>query len=158
MTTFLQAIRTRSTKTTQVLDVIGTNLAAYGAPIAANLAKANALNAVGGHLPAWAEQALNSVSGANPALVALTNQELLHIGGWPDAEKDKVREALYQAIQAGRAVRFYWELYAGANSVSQVDNLAGPGDISITFRSPQSKVKIKGAPSGQPDDVTVDVP
>ncbi len=152
--TFIDAVNTGQTNTTRALEVIGTNLAAYSG-FAAALATPGALKAdpSTGLLPAWAGAVL---SGVGVGALALTPAELLHIGAWPDAEKEKVRAALYQAMQAGNAVHFSWQLYPGADSISHVDNLPG-GDFKVTFLSPQSKVRVKVVP-GQPDDYTVDVP
>jgi len=42
-------------------------------------------------------------------------------------------------------VKFYWDVNDDPNetkSITRVENLAGPGDIVITFRSPQQSVRV----------------
>ena len=95
------------------------------------------------------------------ALIArgkLTNDEVNHLDKWPDPEKVKVRNALVTALGSSpvRDAQFYWEFYDGAASVTQVDNLAGPGDIIVTFRSPRANLRIDS--TFNLGEIKVDVP
>ena len=89
-------------------------------------------------LPDWAEQEL--------ANAGLKPNEITHVAKWPPGEKEKFREALVAAISAdpdnSRKLEFFWELYDGDASVTQVvPPLPGAGDITVTFRSPSKKVR-----------------
>lgn len=74
----------------------------------------------------------------------LGTTELDHIDEWPDVEKRKVRRALVVALNSNpqRDVEFFWELYNGSASVAQIDNLHGPGTITVRFLSPRANVRV----------------
>ena len=150
MRTFLRAIRTGKTRTTKALE----ELVRARNPALINRLRASprALNG----LPAWLRAALVNQGAANPAL-DLSDEEFNHIRHWPNSEKRKVRNWIDTAIgPPARNVHIRWKLHAGNASDNDVDNLPGPGDITITFRSPESRVRARGGP--RPDDVTITVP
>lgn len=69
--------------------------------------------------------------------------ELDHIDGWPDGQKNDVRERLVHAIDNDHPFDFYWELHGGAQEQTVVPPLPPPdprGDI--VFRSPREKVSV----------------
>ena len=69
-----------------------------------------------------------------------------------------MRGALLSALASGQRVRFHWELYDGAESVSVIDAPAPPDEITITFRSPWGKLRVRGVRAGKPNDIHVNVP
>ncbi len=128
--------RTGVTNTTQALDAL------YRARPAAVVAALSATGPFGG-LPA-------------PYLTALSRrglsaEEVKHIRDWPEGDKERVREAVLNAITANRTVHFAWKLYDGSKERTTI-RAAGPGAITITFFSPWSNVRAVGR-----DDLTVDV-
>ncbi len=78
-------------------------------------------------------------------LLALKPKEIEHINNWPQAEKEKVRDALRDAHAAGKAVRFRWELARVADETTETDVTATP--IEIYFQSPYDRVKKWGLPT-----------
>ncbi len=167
---FIDALKTGKTNTTKVLDLLGTaaNLATYttatwtdGITIATHLATVGALNALTtvpsvGHLPDWAEAELINKAGAAIPPLTLTPDELLHIGRWPDPEKEKVRIALYKAITNGLNVHFFWEIYYDGGTDTQIIDPDTTGGITIKFRSPAANIRLTQVAGA--DDITVDVP
>ena len=81
----------------------------------------------------------------------LSTEELEHIRDWPDADKEKVREAVLNAISSDQRVRFAWKLHDESKESTTIET-ADSGAITITFFSPWSNVRAVGR-----DDVTVDV-
>ena len=70
-----------------------------------------------------------------------------HINQWPAAQKERLRKALVHAIENGVKVRFFWELYGGTNETTTItpEPLPMSGTITITFLSPQSRVRVSNA-------------
>lgn len=150
--TFLEAVRTRRTTTTDALDSIFSDPASVPAEVKEHLANANALNKA--RSAAWRESA--PVGWARSALKAagLNKAECDHVRDWPDDEKEKVRAALHIALKRGLSVRFNWELWTGNKSVSDVPaRLPADGTVQITFRSPEQRVRVRGG-----RELDVDVP
>ena len=134
MQTFLNSVRTGETKTTRALERLWTD---RGSSLATNASRKGALNG----LPDWLRSALTR-QGDQHAPVALSEIEFDHIRDWPDAEKEKLRQALLASLgPPRRTVRFRWALSKDSTSVNPVDNLYGPGDMTITFNSPEKNVK-----------------
>jgi hypothetical protein len=133
--TFRKAASTGDTKTTQALKTLYT---ALNPALVAALRTASPFTG----LPAPFLGALSSLG--------LSQLELDHIRDWPDAQKEMVRQAVVTAIGAGDNVEFFWKLHDAAQEQTTI-NIA-PGVITITFYSPESKVRLVG-----PDDVTIDV-
>jgi hypothetical protein len=97
-----------------------------------------------------------------PFLDALQNEglderEIQHIIDWPTSQKNRVRNAVRNAIAAGHAVRFRWKLYDDdpGNPTGPKTAVGRPanGTVTITFYNPWIKVRVVAR-----DDVTVDVP
>ncbi len=127
-----RAIRTRSTRTTRALKQLFTNPSQHqGTADFSKLDTPHALDAVSGALPGWAQNRLST----------LTPLELAHIGSWPDEGKEKVRQALVKAVKTPLPVKFFWEVHPGSNEVTLIEDPDMTGGITITFRSPESKVK-----------------
>jgi hypothetical protein len=141
---FLQALRTRRTKITKVLDQLFTNPGPLGPPnphpLFAWLSGGNALDQP---LP---QQARNFLGG-----LGLSPAELAHIDNWPPQQKDQVRAKLITAIAGNRNVHFSWRLLAGPDEVTDIEDPDAAGEITITFRNPERKVRISG------NEVKVDV-
>ncbi len=136
MATFNRFRGTGDTNTTQALNAL------YRARPAAVVAALSATGPFGG-LP-------------DPYLTALRQrglsaEEVKHIRDWPEGDKERVREAVLNAIKAKRKVHFAWKLYDGSKETTTI-RTAGTGPITITFFSPWSNVRAVGR-----DDVTVDV-
>ncbi len=68
-------------------------------------------------------------------------RELTHINDWDRDAKEELRKALVQAILENRSVQFFWELYDGSKSDTEVHIPAGTADIIVTFRNPRSNVR-----------------
>lgn len=81
--------------------------------------------------------------------LGLNPKEVQHIDRWPTGEKQSVKTAVVTAIENNRQVEFFWDVYDGPTSVSKVDNLAGPGDVTVTFLSPRANVRTAGPTVGQ---------
>ncbi len=131
---FVNAIQTGRTHTTKALDSVDfhPHLGALGTP--------NVVDT----LPDWARAALQPT---------LSDAELDHIDSWPNDQKELVRRAVVTATQANRKVQFFWELHSGPNEATDIRD-DGKGEITVTFRSPRSKVRVSTATFG---DISVDV-
>ena len=129
---FVAAIQTGRTNTTRALEQLFANPGRHGSN--PNFPQLNTPNALNRPLAAWVQSELRAVG--------LTEPEIAHVDGWPDAEKEQVRQALVAAIQANRSVRFLWALHDGTSSENRIDNLNGTGDVVITFRSPRLNVRL----------------
>ena len=142
---FVNAVKTRRTKPTKVLDALFSSPAGYqGTPLLQSLRHAHALD----DLPQWAKDELVKPGQSDPEL-ALSAAELAHINSWPDDEKEKVRAAIVAAVDGARNITFLWELHDGALSVTQVDGLAGTGAITARFLSPRANIRKGGTTYGE---------
>ncbi len=148
---FEDAIRTGTTKTTRALEEL---YRSQGAALRPNLAATNALDG----LPPWLKTELQRQGAARPDL-QLSTKELNHIRDWPDQpDKRRIRVALRSAIANGQTVLFRWELSSGSGLTTDVPSLPlPPGPITITFRNPRGKIRVRGSQPA-PNDVTVIVP
>ncbi len=138
---FVDALKTRKTVINSALDQLFTESRRHEAYLA-ELSNPDALNSP---VPDWAKAELRKVG--------LGDVEFAHMNRWPDTHKEAMRKAIVTAIQTNRHVRFFWELHAGPDNVTDVQD-QGTGDITVTFRSPLSKVKVSMATFGE---ITVDV-
>lgn len=142
---FVNAVKSRRTKPTKVLDALFSKPASYqGTPLLTSLRQPHALD----NLPQWARDELGKPGTGTPEL-ALSNAEFVHINSWPNDEKEKAREALVAAVDGARSIAFHWELYDGALSVTQVDGLSGSGPIAVRFLSPRDNVRQGGLTYGE---------
>jgi hypothetical protein len=144
LATLLKAARTGKTGTTEALDVIFAQPGELGEhPNFPDLNQTGSLDV----LRAWARAELRKGG--------LRTYEISHIDDWPPAQKEQVREALVYAIGHDLPVQFFWKLYDGQDEETEIDPPAPFTDatgITITFRSPEGKVRMVG-----PDNLTVDV-
>lgn len=138
---FVEALQTKKTIINSRLDELCTDSRRHEACLA-NLNKPGALNRP---LAGWAKEELRTVG--------LGEVEFAHIDRWPDEHKEEVRKALVTAVETSRNVRFFWELYGGADNVTDVRD-GGTGDITVTFRSPQSRIRVSRTTFG---DLKVEV-
>lgn len=129
---FIAAVQTGRTNTTKALEMLFTNPGRHRTHT--NFGDLSVAGALNKPLAAWAKAVLRALG--------LSDPELAHIEDWPDTEKEEVRKALVVAIQADRNVRFLWELHDVAGSDNRVTNVDGPGDITVTFRSPRANVRL----------------
>ena len=95
-------------------------------------------------LPAYAEKMMNARN--------VNLGEIAHIKNWPKNHKKKIREALVKALNDGRAVYFFWELYEGDFETVDIKESGSTNPIIITFMSPRKNVSLAA-----PDDVQVAV-
>ncbi len=86
------------------------------------------------------------------ALRGLSREELKHIRRWPDADKERVRVAVLDAIRNHQTVRFAWKM-GEASKERTIIRPDGPGAIKITFFSPWDYLRALG-----PNNVCVDRP
>ena len=148
---FEDAIRTGTTKTTKALEEL---CRTQGAALRPKLAATDALDG----LPPWLKTKLESQGAAREDLELIT-KELNHIRDWPNRpDKRRIRVALRSAIANGQTVLFRWELSSGSGPTTDVPSLPlPPGPITITFRNPRGKIRVRGSQPA-PNDVTVIVP
>ena len=106
-------------------------------PLGPHLAELDSPDFAVNPLPQWAVDELKGKGG----LVAqpLSDEEIGHINGWPPKQKDRIRQAAWQAITSNRSVQFFWELWDGDQTETKVHD-AGTGEIIVTFRTPRTKV------------------
>jgi len=79
----------------------------------------------------------------------LGDKEIAHINAWPDEPKRRAA-AWLAAVTLQDDVAFRWELHGGDNedvAVSPTPPVSDTGPVTITFRSPQQKVHLSGAPT-----------
>ena len=127
---FITSLQTRETDTTKALTKLMTKPGRHKThPKISELRTTGTLD----KLPDWVRTELGNLG--------LTGGELDHIDQWPNDQKERARQFLVQAIDGDRNVRFYWELHGGAAEATDIQD-SGAGDIVITFRSPQQKVRV----------------
>lgn len=161
---FVKSLQTGRTDTTKALDLLSQqNLRADAADwdllqTPRSLDRPTSPNAPRGVAVGWWKKYLEQPAQQPPPLPsqALKTAELDHIDDWPDEQKEKVRETLVFAQLNKRKIHFFWELYRGEYEATEIVNPdpdTGPGaDITVTFRTPGSKVTLVG-----PNNVRVDV-
>ena len=88
-------------------------------------------------LPKWAVDELKGKSGL--VTQPLSDDDIRHINDWPPNQKDRIRQAAWQAITSNRSLQFFWELWDGDQTETKVHD-AGTGEIIVTFRTPRTKV------------------
>ena len=137
---FIDALRSRETHFTEVADAIFRNPGPLASAPAASAAWAEFQNsgALGDlNTPLLAQKspavaAFLQTRGMSPAEVA-------HIDKWDNGLKERIRDRLFRAIRDNEPIKFYWELYGDAQESADI------GDSTITFRSPQTGVRIVSA-------------
>jgi hypothetical protein len=126
---FVNAIKTGDTNITQGLE----RLANDPAKRQQYLNDINAAQTAVGALPGWLQIELIQAG--------LSQAEVDHCSRWPDAEKEKVRQRVADAIPEGRNIHFSWELWDGNDPDSDVRRDPDQ-DVRIVFRSPRKGVKL----------------
>jgi hypothetical protein len=129
--TFIAALQTGETRTTQALDkAVARRRGAKAAGLIQLLHKRGALNAP-------LQSALREAVGSAP----LPEQFIQHcIDGWPDAQKEQMRRTLVAAIRDGRRVRFAWGLTPVAGFKTEISD-TGAGAVVITALTPRSSLR-----------------
>lgn len=141
---FAEALRTRKTKGTKVLDLLLASPPGLQAQLGANWPDFVTGGPVKGVKNKW--------SGALLTAQGLSTDDLAHIDSWPEAQKAAIHGAILNACgNANSKVEFFWELIDESRERTIISD-DGAGHLVITFQSPRANVKYRG-----PDDVTVDV-
>jgi hypothetical protein len=153
----IEDLRNRNSKVTRAFDeLFATNPgqhAAAGSPVSPHLAWLNTPNALHNVLPANVRAGLGVGGILGPK--ALDGPDLDHIDDWPKEQKELVRGKIAEAINNARSgVHFFWELHDGTNEITVIQDPDVSGGITITFRSPRSKIRVVGRLTG---NATVDV-
>jgi hypothetical protein len=125
---FVKAIKTGDTNITQGLE----RLVNDRAKRQQYLSDINAAHTAVGALPGWLQIELIQAG--------LSQAEVDHCSRWPDAEKEKVRKQVADAILE-RSIHFSWELWDGNDPQSDVRRDPDQ-DVRIVFRSPRQGVKL----------------
>ena len=137
--TFVEALKTGMTKTTQALDKCNykSHRAELGIPGALSSGPNNSL-------PQWARDELTRQG--------LNNAELQHIDIWPKKQKEDVRKAIVKALNKKRTLKFFWKLHEDKKNGTHVKGLrATTGKITITFLSPRKNVTVSANATGEID-------
>jgi hypothetical protein len=132
---FVKALRTGDTNITQCLE----RLANDRAKRAQYTSDINALHAGVGQLPGWLRNEMVQAGMSQP--------EVDHVERWPDAEKEKVRLQVVEAINHDGNVHFSWELFDGEDPMSEVRRDQNQ-DVRVVFRSPRKGVKLSAVNFG----------
>lgn len=134
---FMRSLETKVTDTTKALDGAWQALGAAG--------RAQLLGSLAGEsltpLPPQLEALLRNHG--------LGDKEIAHINAWPDSPKQQVVSWL-TTVAANDGVVFRWELHAENNEAAVAapsPPVPGPGQVTITFRSPQTKVHLWTSPT-----------
>jgi hypothetical protein len=144
--TFIRALQTGETKATRALTRVFTSPGELAGRGWFDEFQGNE-GALDGPLPPYVRDELPE----------LDEDDIGHMGMWPDTQKRILRLALVQAIQQDRNVRFFWELHAGSTSINEIANLTGEGDIVVTFRSPRANLGLAVTSISEVYDVSVDI-
>jgi hypothetical protein len=126
---FVNALKTGDTNITQCLERLANDRAKrvqYATDI-------HALHAGVGQLPGWLRNEMVQAGMSQP--------EVDHVERWPDAEKEKVRVQVVEALEQDRNLHFSWELFAGDDPVSEVRRDPNQ-DVRVVFRSSRKGVKL----------------
>lgn len=132
--TFNQARRTGVTKTTKALKAL---LDKRDPQLISSLRSTSPFLG----MPSWLRTALRSER--------LSPTEIDHVAQWPDEQKDRVRNAVVDALDENRSVDFRWKLWdqSQEGTIVRQDDA---GSVTITFYSPWDKLRAEG-----PNDIRV---
>jgi len=133
---FVQDLHDRKSNIARVFDqLFGTNPGRHKPPTGdADVDKVVAWLKTPGSLPPLSPEARSLLQG-----LGLSPAELSHIDGWPDGQRNDVRDRLVDAIENDNPYHFFWELHSGTTEDTVIPPLGG-GDI--VFRSPREKVSV----------------
>jgi hypothetical protein len=137
---FVKAIKTGDSNITQCLERLANDVAKRQQ----YLSDINATHTAVGALPGWLQIELIQAG--------LSQAEVDHCSRWPDAEKEKVRKQVADAIPERRSIHFSWELWDGNDADSDVRRDSDQ-DVRIVFRSPRKGVKLSSLNYG---DISVE--
>lgn len=125
---FISALNTGDTNITRVLELL-CNDATQRTAHAADLAQPNKFD----HFPDWFRTACIQHG--------MSTEEVDHIARWPNPQKETVRSHIDQAWKGSKPIHFSWELYDGADALSEVRRDSNQ-DVRVVFRSPRKGVHI----------------
>ena len=129
--TFIAALRTGETRTTQAVEqAVARRRGARAEELVALLHKRGALKAP---LDASFRDALRD-TGLPPRYIDNC------IDGWPDGQKEEMRRAMVTAINGGHRVRFAWGLTAAAGFETEITR-AKSGTVTIRAMTPRSALR-----------------
>jgi hypothetical protein len=129
--TFIAALRTGETRTTQALDKVVARR--RGAKAVACIQLAHKRGAFNTPL----QGVLREAVGSAPLAERFIQQ---CIDGWPDAQKEQMRKVLVAAITDGRRVRFAWGLTPADGFKTEITD-TGSGAVTITALTPRSSLR-----------------
>jgi hypothetical protein len=133
---FIKTLRTRKTDITRSLDELFDMAYRDELLIDPNIDTFKNTPNVLDILPQWARDILQRPPRPGIVRDPVSEEELDHIDSWPNEQKEKVRRKLVDAIDGGRAVYFFWELYRGDVEHVGIDDVTSGECINITFFSP----------------------
>ena len=139
---FVDGLKERRSATTKALDAL------FRTPkkLAGRLPDLQKPGYLAGPLPKWIRDDLKAHG-------AKKQREITHIDEWPKGQKEDVRKALVHAIEKSDKgnsirVRFFWVLSGLINkeeTIIEPKRLPNTGTITITFVSPQKRVRVSTA-------------
>lgn len=140
---FVDGLKESRSATTKALDAL------FRTPkkLAGRLPDLRKSGYLAGPLPRWIRDDLKAHGAKKP-------REITHINEWPKGQKEEVRKALVHAIEKSDKgnnirVRFFWVLNGLADkeeTIIEPTRLPSTGTITITFVSPQNRVRVSTAP------------
>ena len=138
---FVNALSERRSRTTKALDALFRN----PKRLQGHLQDLQKTGYLAGPLAKWVRADLTANGVKKP-------REFTHINQWPKVQKENVRKALVHAIQQSIkgnniSVKFFWELSGRNNEETIIEpkRLPSSGTITITFVSPQKRVRVSSA-------------
>ena len=128
--TFIDALRTKQTRMTQVLEHLANGLSA------AEKQELAVPDVFGGSLNHWPSAVRRKISQhiQNPA-------EIAHLQAWPSAEREKARRAIADGVASGDGVVLRWDLGDGNAPITEVQPHVPGQPYVVTFRSPRSNLR-----------------
>ncbi len=140
---FVEGLKEHRSATTKALDELFKNPKKLKDHLEGQMGKKGYLD---GPLPKWIKHELKGRG-------VKKHREFRHIEQWPKGQKEKVREALAHAIEKsvkGNSIKvvFYWVLSGLAKkeeTIFEPTRLPSSGTITITFVSPQKRVRLSTA-------------
>lgn len=127
---FLSALSTGMTNITRVLELLANDANMRRDPTAIrDMGTQNSFD----NLPVWFSTACIQRG--------MSQDEVNHIAAWPNPQKEIVRSQIDQAWKGSKPIHFGWELYDGADALSEVRRDPNQ-DVRVVFRSPRKGVHI----------------
>jgi hypothetical protein len=130
--TFIDALKTGETTTTKALErVLARRTAAEAAGLVSLLEARGALNA----------PLQTRLRGAVRAAPLREDHIAVCIDGWPNAQKERARQAIVKAFRNDRRLHVRWGLTDARSFEVDIDD-KGSGTITITARSPRASLRV----------------